>query len=409
MATMAKQFKDRGHAPSLAELCGRMGLRLHGYSATVPANMAKISEPPRYRWAMIEHLRGFVSLLVGVGWCAANPAGCARNGAHQALPGALADNEYMLPTPSGDPEGLLGRAAWMDPATGRLHIADARAPGCSVKIRREHVPELQTTYTEDSHRVATLSLGKDTVAGLMVQYSKGLKVHARIDHTEVLRADISGPCGDQVVTKVNIGTGERKFSSWRKGGGEAQIPALVLVGATAGGQQRVDAEIRWRKPLAWAITIDSGSTEAVEMTIVMRPHLNAGEFVDPQIQVHSDMWLVALTVDTDGNYGVILPPQDPNVPPTFVRGGRRVLLSRFRALAAPGRDETQEKLLVFGFLHEGDYHEFKPPAGVLSPDAATEYGKTLHERLEGIPRQRWALGSLSYVVHAHPRQGEAKE
>ena len=141
-------------------------------------------------------LLGLVSGFVIQTGCRADPI--IERPDDDEMPGALPPDTQMLLTPVGDPDGLLGRLVEQD-AAGAWVIADARAPGCEVSIKR--VPMGVTTeHVEEARRVASFAVGSERLARLTANYSKGLRKYAKIVNVEQLEADLRGSCGENVIT-----------------------------------------------------------------------------------------------------------------------------------------------------------------------------------------------------------------
>ena len=314
--------------------------------------------------------------------------------------GVLDSDERLLFEPSGDPEGLLGRPV-RAAADGSWEIEDQRAPGCEVTVRREPRSG-HAQYFEDAGRVASIGVGRSAVAGIAAKYGKSAKVELEIEHTEVLRADLTGTCGDKVITRVKVGTGRRDVL--REKGGDVSAGAPIN-GVTASGKfagwQRAGASQTWDQPQAWAFAVGGGTTSADDLKVFMKPRVTHGEKFIPEIEVARDMWLIVLYRDANGDHGVVLPDADPNRGPTLVKGGSRVLLPEFVAEALPGREaqSVKETLLIYGFPAEGDFKACRPPPGILTTAEANAYATELQgARVGGLPRHRWTSTSFGYLI-----------
>lgn len=314
--------------------------------------------------------------------------------------GVLDSDERLLFEPSGDPEGLLGRPVRVA-ADGSWEIEEHRAPGCEVTVRREPRSG-QSRYFEDTTRVASLGLGRGEAVRLEAKYGKSAKVELEIDHTELLRADLTGTCGEKVITRVKVGTGSRRVVRERGGGAEVSVPSAgPTVGGEVAGKRRVGASQEWAQPQAWAFAVGDGTTSADDLKVFMSPRVRVGERFAPEIEVRRDMWLIVLFKDVNGDHGVVLPDPDPQRGATVVKGGSRVVLPEFVAEALAGREsETiKETLLVYGFSAEGDFKACRPPAGVLTAAEANAYAHELqNSRLRGLPRSRWTSTSFGYLI-----------
>lgn len=316
--------------------------------------------------------------------------------------GVLDTDERLLFEPSGDPEGLLGRPVQLA-ADGSWEIGDQRAPGCEVNVLKEPRSG-HAQYFEDAGRVASVGVGRSTALGIQAKYGKSAKVELEIDHTEVLRADLTGTCGEKVITRVKVGTGRRDVLRERAGDAAAGV---TVSGVTASGKfagwQRAGVSQSWEQPQAWAFAVGSGTTSADDLKVFMKPRVKAGERFTPEIEVARDMWLIVLYRDANGDHGVVLPDADPNRGAILVKGGSRVVLPEFVAEALPGREaeSAKETLLVYGFPAEGDFKSCRPPPGILTPAEANAYAAELQgAKLDKIPRHRWTATSFGYLIEA---------
>jgi hypothetical protein len=314
--------------------------------------------------------------------------------------GVLDTDERLLFEPSGDPEGLLGRPV-RAAADGSWEIEDQRAPGCEVTIRKEPRSG-HAQYFEDAGRVASVGVGRGAALGLQAKYGKNAKVELSIDHTEILRADLTGTCGEKVITRVKVGTGRRDVLRERGGEASAGVP---VNGVTASGKfagwQRAGASQTWDQPQAWAFAVGTGTTSADDLKVFMKPRVKPGERFTPEIEVARDMWLIVLYRDANGDHGVVLPDADPNRAPIVIKGGSRVVLPEFIAESLPGHEAeaVKETLLIFGFPAEGDFKSCRPPPGILTPAEANAYATELQTtRLGALPRHRWTSTSFGYLI-----------
>jgi hypothetical protein len=81
------------------------------------------------------------------------------------------------------------------------------------------------------------------------------------------------------------------------------------------------------------------------------------------------------------------------------------------AAAADDGGESRERMIVYGFPEKGDFKTFSPPAGAIGEEEASEYARSLEERLvekHEIPARRWTRTEFRYVVEgkANTTEGE---
>ena len=304
--------------------------------------------------------------------------------------------EHLLYSPEGDASGLLGREVTRD-ADGHYVIASERRPGCRAE---------PTTVANGYHRdyrselrdAAGVAASVRRIAELSAHYEGRLFLRLSVDNVHVLRADLTGDCGEQVITEVKVGTGSREIVHARGGGGEVTIDLGPAGGGTAGGErERSEQEtLQWGEPQAWAFKLSAGNKGANDIRIVMPEILTAGTRFTARVEVAKALWLVVLYRDAAGHHGVLLPR------------GKHEVLAEGASLALPdmipsnveGHAEDRETLLVYGFTEEADYHQLKPPAGAISTEQTDAYAAELAARLDRgeIPRARWTSTEFTYLI-----------
>ncbi len=340
----------------------------------------------------------FTLALVGMG-CASIDAPATHD-----LPGMPA-SEHALVQPRGSAEQLLGRPVFVG-SDGQVVIADSRTPGCEV-VTNEVPAQWRRHFSQELRQAGVLEAGRLDVAGLEARHGEALRVEAEVVNDRVLRADLRGPCGANVVKAVFVGSGWREVQFRRESSGRAvaTFKGVTLAGG-AGSWERLGGRLEWSQPQAWAFQIGSSPNYTDEIELQMPVELVSGSTFTPVATVRRSAWLIVLYRDADGNYGVVLPSSD--APEYRVEAGVRVLLPTLRATVLPGHRVDYETLVVYGFQEEGDFARFRPPPGVLNSEQATEYALGLRSRLEDptqIPRARWASTEFGYRV-VKPRKGQ---
>jgi len=314
--------------------------------------------------------------------------------------------EHALYKPRGAPEQLLGLSV-SEGADGQWVIAESREPGCEVVVKT--VPmQWERHFVENVGRAAVFEVGRADVLGLQADYGKTLRIESEVANIRVVQADLRGPCGDEVIKTVYIGTGWREvqYQGQARGGAGINIEG-VPVNASGGGWDRVGGRLAWSQPQAWAFEIGSGQQDGADLRIEMPAEIAAGSTFTPEIDVERPVWLVVLYRDAEGNHGVVMP--SPELPAYRAAAGTRVALPTFEAVNLPGHAEDHETLLVYGFVEEGDFKAFAPPAGALTIEQANAYAERLQQRLDDptqIPRVRWTSTTFGYRIVAAPSPPE---
>lgn len=343
-----------------------------------------------------EMRRGLLSVVVcSLFACKAPPIEAPSTEDFDGLPPGMT----ALLQPRGEPERLLGLP--VEIVEGTPVIADARRPGCEVRPRE--VPTQSTSrYREELGRTAAFAAGWREVADLRVEFGKNLRVESEVTNTRELHADMSGTCGENVITRVLIGTGWREqwYDKGSGGAAKGEVQGARL-GGEGGDWHRIGGRFEWTEPQAWAFALGDGGTERVAIRIDMPDKLKSGERFKPKITVEQSMWLIVLYRDAEGNHGVVFPA--PGLSAYRVAAGADIELPSMIASTLPGHDSDFETLIVYGFPEEGDFVQLAPPAGALSPQKANEYAVKLEQQLADpnvIPRARWLSTTFDYQVVA---------
>lgn len=336
----------------------------------------------------------FTPALICLGLLGCKPLG------NQTVPPELDPGEHMLLTPRGDPEALLGRTVTEDESGGLL-IADARAPGCRVKVRQ--VPQSWTrVYSQDLGRVAHFNTGRNQIGQLEVRYGENLRVDAQIDNTMVLEADLEG-CPGKVIKSVKIGAGHRDIFYDKQAGASATVKIRgVDVGAGGGKWESTRRRLQWDQPQAWAFTVaESEASVANGLEIVMPEQVTEGDTFTIEILSRQQMWIVLLYRRPDGSMDLLLP--NSSIPAPSVAANGVLSLPPVRAsLPTPGQG-SHERLVLYGFTERADFDLLRPPAGALSSTQVTEYLDGLILNLEQIPQVRWTTTTFGYQISPRPQ------
>ncbi len=311
----------------------------------------------------------------------------------------VAPGERLLYLPDGDPESLLGREVTTD-AQGHTVVADERKPGCTVATTRVET-SFARDYESELRNVAGFQATVQRMVELEGHYENGLRLHLRVDNDHVLRGELSGACGEQVIAEVKVGTGSREIVLLEQGGGSVQVDGgLAGGGGVSGERSNTEQEVlQWDSPQAWAFGLTSGNVGRAAIDIQMPESLVAGDRFKPTIAVNAPLWLVVLYRDAEGHHGVLAPRGGR---PALHASGDTVDLPELVPSNLPGHSEDRETFVVYGFTEEADFGLFKPPAGAIDTAQADAYAKELRDRLDSgeIPKKRWTTAEFTYVIQA---------
>ena len=265
----------------------------------------------------------------------------------------VAPGERLLYLPDGDPASLLGREVTTD-AQGHTVVAAERKPGCTVAIQKI-ATSFERDYESELRNVAGFQATVQRMVELEGHYENGLRLRLRVDNDHVLRGEVSGDCGDHVITEVKVGTGSREVVQLERGGGSAKINGGPAGGAGVSGERSTSEQevLAWDSPQAWAFALSSGNVGRAAVEIQMPESLVAGARFTPKITVNAPLWLVVLYRDAEGHHGVLAP-----------RGGRSAVhasgatvdLPALIPSNLPGHSEDRETFFYVG----GQFSSVRP-------------------------------------------------
>ncbi|HKO90214.1 MAG TPA: hypothetical protein VJU61_03615 [Polyangiaceae bacterium] len=320
------------------------------------------------------------------------------------VPPPPAGDDHLLYQPLANAADLLGRAVTRG-ADGAWVIAEELAPGCHVN-EREVTSRWTREYEEDAGNLAFASASATSLAQLKLEYGEQLRARVTIQNAKLLSADLSGPCGEQVITSVKIGTGTRELLYRREGsaGGSVGVSGL---GAEAGAQQwqRSRERLEWQDDQAWAFTIgERADAPNIRLGIDMPAELTDGEQYNIEVQAPRQVWLIALCEEADGRTSILLP--DRENPTVVLPPGERRALPAMQAALRDSKLEAREKIVLYAFTSAEDFEDYRPPSGAVSIEDSTAYHRALPERLSKLPRKRWGRGETTYLIK--PKVGGGK-
>ena len=305
--------------------------------------------------------------------------------------GSFAGDTHFLLEPTGDAEDLLGRAVHVT-SSGDWTIADERAPGCEVRVKRS-VADYEKSYRIGLGDMTALSGGYGDLLRLEARYGRSVEAAMTIHNLETLTADAAGPCGEVIVKSVRVGTGARRLQRKAEGGARARV-GKGPVGIDAGREAATDTadEIRWSSPQAYAFTYEQIAQRTLfEVEVEVPGRLRDGEQFQIEIDSPQDAYLIVFYLEADGQGAVLFPDDRVTVPkaPAGVRltlppAGDTPLAARLRDPAVAAR----ETLVIYAFADRGDFDRFKPGAFAEGKDAAS-YAAELTAALSKLPISRW--------------------
>jgi len=305
--------------------------------------------------------------------------------------GSFSTDTHFLLEPNADAEDLLGRAVHLT-SKGGWTIADERAPGCDVRVKRSQA-QYEKSYRIGLGDMTAMSGGYSDLLRLEARYGRSVEAAMKIHNVETLTADVAGPCGEVIVKSVRVGTGERRLMRKAEGSlkGRAGKGPVALEGGREGITDVAD-EIRWSTPQAYAFTYEQSPKRTVfEIEAEIPATVTDGDRIRLKFNAPQDAYLVVYYLDATGA-GAILYPSD-FLPVPMVKGGDSLSLppenvKELEARLADPRVATQDTVVVYAFAARGDFDRFKPAAMAGSNDAVT-YAADLTRALASIPISRW--------------------
>jgi hypothetical protein len=342
-------------------------------------------------------------------------AACGGSKEPAALPSALSPVQgRLLAFPHADAEGLLGRAVTSEQGGG-FRIAESRAPGCEVLVRRTQA-QFSSRRESSIADLATVGVGYQQLLALQAKYGKQTQASLELQNSEILEADLRGPCTGTVITKIFVGRGKRRLFAASQTAGSAQVLGPVKLSPEVESKSDNLDEIVWTADEAYAFDVrDLGSTadEVLQIDVRLPSIVSEGEEIEVAFESARDAYLVVLYVDSEGKGEVLWPSNEEPAPK--VPADRRVVLPspaeraagiRIRpTLAKPGI-EAREQLFVYAFADRRDFDLAKPSAGTSAADG-TKYADELVKKLAHVPASRWSRTVLGYTIQP-TSQGGAK-
>lgn len=310
----------------------------------------------------------------------------------------------LLLFPHGDPEGLLGRAVQAT-SDGAWTIADARAPGCEVFVRRTKA-EYSSRRQVDIHNMTSVSAGFAKFVSLEAKFGRANKADIDVTNTEILRADTRGPCGDTIVDTVFVGHGKRELTASAEASarGSAQI-GIVTPGASTEASAIVVDATAWQSDQAYGFTYRRvGQTPQLDLRVKLPRSVTEGDSVQVQFATTRKAYLIVYYLDANG-HGAVLWPSEEEPEPVASPDQNAILPSARERSAGVDLKATvdtpgiasRETLVTYAFTEKADYDRLSPGADGKSDDGAA-YAAELTRRLADVPISRWSRSLVSYTI-----------
>jgi Domain of unknown function (DUF4384) len=307
----------------------------------------------------------------------------------------------LLLRPVLDAEALLGREVHPN-HDGTWRIDDERHPGCEVNVQKRAVKG------REKKRVAVeslASLGADYASLVGAQASLQRVGSADIDvaATELLEADLRGPCGARVISTVYVGVGEQALYADSSRRVSAKVGVGVLaVGGTSRARAQLGDAIEWSTPSGYAFEYRSFGSERALQIQAHLPHLIVdGDLLEASFTASAPAHLIVFNVDASGRSELLWPSNEepeplvtPDAPLSLPSRAERAAGVVYRAnLPAAAEGATSEAFLVYAFSNEGDFNMLRPQTY-----DGREYATYLAQAVGALPAHRFARYTFRYTI-----------
>jgi hypothetical protein len=336
-------------------------------------------------------------------------AGCSSNALVPKVADAPAEagktgQNNLLLFPVEGAEDLLGRAVHVT-ADGAWTIADGRAAGCEVEVQRVK-SAYSTRRVVDVGSMTAVSAGYAKLVGFEARFGHANKADIDIKNTEILRADLRGPCGDDVVDTVFVGHGKRSLlaSAELDAKVSGTIGALTPGASTENATKIVDTT-EWETDQAYGFTYKKMSdAEALELKVVIPSAIADGDKVEARFETSKKAYLIVYYLEDDGK-GDVLWPSNEEPEPAAAPGKAAVLPSEkeraqglvIKAALRDAKKAARESLVVYAFREKADFDRLKPSAGGTSDDGAG-FAAGITKKIKDVPLSRWSRSVMSYTI-----------
>jgi hypothetical protein len=327
---------------------------------------------------------------------------------------ASVDHAQLLLFPQSDAEGLLGRAVQRS-SDGTRTIADSRAPGCAVTVRRE-AARFHASRKVDAHSLTSLAGSYAKLISLEVELGRQNTADIDIDNVEVLRADMRGHCGETVVDRVFVGHGRRSIAASADAKARASV-TVGMVGASPGVEaaKRVATAMEWKDDQAYGFDVREGAgSEPLDVRATLPSIVTEGDDVEVRFESAVPAWLVVYYIDGAGHGDVLWPSNEepepsvrPDHPAVLPSPRERAQGFHIKAALLDHARASRETLVAYGFADRRDFDAVKPAVGSAQSDGPA-YAAQLTKQLQDVPTSRWSRTVVSYVIQPAPERKKEK-
>lgn len=313
--------------------------------------------------------------------------------------GGFSSDTHFLLEPTADAESLLGRQVQVS-SSGAWTIADDRAPGCEVNVRRS-ASRYKKKYRVDLGDLTAFSGGYKEMLTLEARYGRSVEAEYEIANAETLIADVKGPCGEVIVKSVRVGSGFRRLVRKAEGSvkGRAGKGPIGAEGGREAASSALDS-MEWEDPQAYAFSYDkSKQQKQFDFHVTLPPKFADGELLTFTFDASETSYLIAIVLEESGAGAVLYPSTEVPVPE--VKAAKSLVLPgpNEKAIAASLRDPktpARETLVVYALTSRDDFDRLQPQA--LGVGDGMDYATKLASELSKVPISRWSRATLTYDI-----------
>jgi hypothetical protein len=317
--------------------------------------------------------------------------------------GSFATDTHFLLEPSADAEDLLGRRVHLS-SKGAWTIADERAPGCQVRVKRS-AAEYQKSYRIGLGDMTAMSGGYSEILKLEARYGRSVEAAMKINNQSrpspptpraPAATSSSTPCASAPASAACCAR-------------PRAAPAAALGRGPLQGRRLARGRHRRRR------RDDLVEPAGLRLHLQARPAAQAARPPGPRPRARqrrraassssfaatSDAYLVIFFLEESGA-GAVLYPNSHRA-----RAARQEDRERWPCRAPPRspspprcatrKTGARETLVVYAFTNRADFDQFKPSAIGDGSDAVT-YAANLTQALASVPISRWARATLTYEI-----------
>lgn len=315
--------------------------------------------------------------------------------------GGFASDTHFLLEPTADAESLLGRQVQVS-SSGAWTIADERAPGCEVRVKRS-ASKYKKKYRVGLADLTAFSGGYADMLRLEARYGRSVEAEFAIENAETLSADTEGPCGDVIVKSVRVGSGFRQMVRKAEGSakGRAGKGPIAAEGGRSAATEALDS-MEWSDPQAYAFAYDRVSSQTQKQFtfhLGVPDKFTDGEPVRFEFQSNQPAYLVIFFLEESGAGGLLYPSDAVAVPTVGPDAPLVLPAPDEKAIAASLRDPktpARETLVVYAFTQREDFERLRPEA--LGEGDGVAYAAKLTTSLANVPISRWARATATYEI-----------